>query len=284
MRKVILGQLLLTLLWFLVGLADCIGQQTSSIRVTVTDEQGAVVAGTEVGLVEAPNLIGRAATNGIAVLENVPAGTYQVRTVHKGFREEVIAGVVVVEGKTTVLTVKMRQAPPAKSDFTVTQELPEPQRYYSDHLAEIAQPLLCAQTGSGRGEWYRFIWVPTFYRPIFLRIDIGPDGTATLLSYVWRGPGGYEWGKTTRSLRKLTLGEESDLFATLADVGFWALPSQVENPRTVVVDGTEWLIEGVKDGKCHVVTRDSSPLTDVVATQFLKNVANLDPYSDAVMK
>jgi hypothetical protein len=82
----------------------------------------------------------------------------------------------------------------------------------------------------------------------------------------------------------LTPDEEIDLFATPADFGFWGLPAQVENPGTVVVDGTEWLIEGVKDGKCHAVTRNSSPLTDVVATQFLKSVAKLNPYSNATTR
>jgi hypothetical protein len=126
--------------------------------------------------------------------------------------------------------------------------------------------------------------VPTFYRPIFFKVDLNEDGAVTLLAYIWSGPGGYEWGKVARSFRKLTPDEEIDLFATPADFGFWGLPAQVENPGTVVVDGTEWLIEGVKDGKCHAVTRNSSPLTDVVATQFLKSVAKLNPYSNATTR
>jgi len=77
--------------------------------------------------------------------------------------------------------------------------------------------------------------------------------------------------------------EEIDLFATLVDIGFWALPAQVDNTDTIVLDGTDWLIEGVKGvkgGKCHVVSRYSSPLTDVVSAQFLTNIAKLKPYSD----
>lgn len=284
MRNVMLGQLVAIVFLFLVGSTPGVAQQASSIRVTVTDEQGTVVAGTEVLLVEAPNVVGHTAANGIAVLENVSAGTYHVKTVHKGFRDEMVAGVVVVEGRRTDLTVKLREVPPSESDFTVRQELPDAGKNYSDHLAEIGQPPLCAQTGSDGAEWYRFVWAPTFFRPIFLRVDIGPDGTATRLSYTWSGSGGYEWGKPARKLRKLTFEEQTDLFATLADIGFWGLPAQVDNPRTVVVDGTEWLIEGVKDGKCHVVTRYSSPLTDLVAKQFLQNVAKLNPYSDKAQK
>jgi len=77
----------------------------------------------------------------------------------------------------------------------------------------------------------------------------------------------------------MTSEEELDLFETLADIGFWTLPSEVERPpNEVVLDGTEWSIEGVKDGKCHVVTRYSSPRTELFQTQFLAKVAKLKPY------
>jgi len=123
------------------------------------------------------------------------------------------------------------------------------------------------------------MWVPTFKHPVFLRVDVDSDEVANLLTIVWSGDGGYEWGKPLKTQRKLTQEEQSDLFETLADLGFWTLPSQVERPPTIIVlDGTEWLIEGVRDGKCHVVTRYSSPLTDLFKTQFLAGVAKLQPY------
>lgn len=121
--------------------------------------------------------------------------------------------------------------------------------------------------------------VPTFEHPVFLRVDVNSDGIATLITVVWSGDGGYEWGKSLKTERKLTSMEQGDLFAVMADIGFWTLPSAVEeSPHVIVLDGTEWFIEGVKGGKCHVVTRYSSPLTRLFQDQFLANVAKVPPY------
>jgi hypothetical protein len=259
-------------------LVPCAGQQSSSIRVTVIDGRSALASKAEVRILELPGLVGTPIPNGIFLFSGVPSGVYQISAKHPGFRDKVVAGVAVIEGKTTELTIEMEEAPPQSSDYPVQQELFDP-HLYSKPLTEIGQPLLCPGSVSDQTERYRFIWVPTFYRPIFLRIDIGPDGTATLLSYVWSGAGGYEWGKPARRLRKLTADEQTELFATLADIGFWSLPARVEDPpNLVVLDGTEWLIEGVRDGRCHVVTRYSTPLTELFENQFLAKVAKLKPY------
>lgn len=259
-------------------LAPCAGQQSSSIRVTVVDDRGAMVARAEVRVLELPALIGIPSPNSSVLFNGVPPGTYQISAKHWGFTDKVVAGVVVDDKKTTELTVKLEQALPKASAFKFHQELLDA-HLYSEPLTTLGQPLLCAESSSGGAEWYRFMWVPTFEHPVFLRVDIGPDGTGTLLSYIWNGHGGYEWGKAVRNLRKLTSQEEWDLFATLADIGFWGLPAQVENPpNEIVLDGTEWFIEGVRDGKCHVVTRYSSPLTELFEEQFLARVTKISPY------
>ncbi len=277
LRQAILDALAMVCLSVTIVAASA-AQQSSSIRVTVVDYQGAVVAQAEVRLLELPAVIGIPSPNGNVSFKGVPSGTYHVSAKRWGFRDKVVAGVVVDDGKTTELTIKLEQAPPKASDFKVHQELLDA-HLYSKPLTDIGQPLLCPEPASEPTESYRFIWVPTFEHPVLLRVDIAVDGTATLLSYVWSGQGGYEWGKPVRKIRKLTLEEESDLFASLADIGFWGLPAQVEDPpNEIVLDGTEWLIEGVRDGKCHVVTRYSSPLTELFEEQFLAKVAKITPY------
>jgi Carboxypeptidase regulatory-like domain len=263
----------------LAVLTPCAGQQNSSIRVTVIDDRGAAVLGAEVRILGLPTLVGTPAPNGTVSFKGVPPGTYQISTKYRGFRDKVVAGVVVVEGKPIELAIKLEPAPPKASDYRIHQELLDAAHFYSKLLTDIEQPLLCSESISDSTERYRFLWVPTFEHPILLRIDIDPDGTATLLSYIWKGQGGYEWGKSERNRRKLTSEEEMDLFGTLADIGFWSLPAQVENPpNLIVLDGTEWFIEGVRDGGCHVVSRYSSPLTELFEQQFLARVAKLSPY------
>jgi hypothetical protein len=254
----------------------CAAQQTSSIHVNVVDGQGAVVSEAEVRVMSLP--IGLPAPDGSVLFKNVAPGTYQISATARGFRDETVSDVVVVVGKTTELTIELKQAPPKASDFRIHETL-EDVHLYSKTLTDIGQPLLCSQPIPTDKEWYRFMWMPTFDHPAFLRVDIDSEGTGILLTQVWSGAGGYEWGKSAKHARKLTSDEESDLFLTLADIGFWTLPSQVEYPpNELVLDGTDWLIEGVKDGKCHIVTRYSTPLTDFFEEQFLVRVAKLKPY------
>ena len=257
----------------------CSGQETSfSIRVNVIDHQGAAIQRAEVHVVSLPALLGLPAPNGTVSFKDVPAGTYQITAKYPGFRDKTVTDVVVIEGKTTELDIELEAAPPKASDFRIYETLRDPQSY-AKPLKEIGQPLLCSEPVPEHTEWYRFMWAPTFFDPVFLRVDIGPDGAATLLIHKWTKHENYEWGKSVKSVRKLTSDEEGDLFETLADMGFWTLPSEFERPPNVtMLDGTEWFIEAVKDGKCHVVLRYASPLSEVFQIQFLAKVAKLKPY------
>lgn len=269
----------LSLLWFVGFSVSCLSQQSSSLRVTVVNSQGHSIFMAEVHI-EGLDRMGLPSPDGTVLFKDVPPGSYSVSVVRSGFRDTAVAGVTVTAGKTTELTVKMEQAPPKASDYKIYETLPS-RHLYAKELAEISQPLLCPDTVSGGREWYRFLWVPTFSPPVFLRIDIEPDGTAELLTYTWEGQGGYDWGKPEKKVRKLSWEEEGDLFYSLADIGFWSLPAKVDLPPDVVVlDGTHWLLEGVKGGKCHVVIRDSTPLNGLVARLFLGGIAKLKPYSD----
>ena len=260
------------------GSVPSVAQQSSSIRVTVVNGHGTAVPAAQVHVVSLPDLIGLPSPNGTFLFKSVAPGTYQISATYPGFKDETVSDVVAVEGKITDVNITLEEGPPKASDYRIHQTLQDEQ-LYSKPLSDIGQPLLCSQPIGADKEWYRFMWVPTFGHPTFLRVDIEADGRATLLTHVWSGAGGYEWGKSLKNTRKLTSEEQSDLFETLADVGFWTLPSEIERPPTVIVlDGTDWLIEGVKDGKCHVVTRYSSPLTNLFKTQFLAGVAKLKPY------
>jgi hypothetical protein len=171
-----------------------------------------------------------------------------------------------------------QQAPPKASDFRIHETLLNSD-LYSRHLKDLGQPVFCHEPIPEQAEWYRFLWVPTFEHPVLLRLDLDSGGIANLVTVLWSGQGGYEWGKPLRTERRLSSDEQYDLFAAMADIGFWTLPSQIEGPPNIIhLDGTQWLIEAVKDGKCHVVTRYSSPLTELFQREFLAKVAKVRPY------
>ena len=161
------------------------------------NSQGTSLSFAEVHIVGVDR-VGLPAPNGTVLFKDIPPGSYSVIATRPWFRDKVVAGVVLAGGKTTELTILMEQAPPKASDYKISGTLASP-RFYSGALSEINQPLLCPDSVSEGKEWYRFLWVPTFSQPVFLRIDIGPDGSAVLLTYEWPGQGGYDWGKPERA-------------------------------------------------------------------------------------
>jgi len=263
----------------LIGFAlGCSAQQNSLLRVIVIDSHGTSIPMAEVHIVGFHRL-GIPTPDGAVLFKEVPPGFYSLSVARPGFRDKVVTGVAVGEAKMAELTVTMESAPPKASDYKISEVFVSPQ-LYAKALTGISQPLLCTGELSQEKERYRFLWVPTFSQPVFFRIDVEADGTAQLLTYQWKGQGGYEWGIADKRSRKLTPEEEGELFYALADIGFWSLPATVSLPPDVIVlDGTEWFLEGVKDGKCHVVTRYSSPLNSFVASEFLGLIAKVKPYS-----
>lgn len=103
-------------------------------------------------------------------------------------------------------------------------------------------------------ETYRFLWLRTFHHPISVRLDVHEDGTGILITKSASGAGGYAPGKLTEDrTRVLTRGEVSAFIAKAVAVHFWSLPSYDSDRGGC--DGSEWVIEGAKNGKYHIVGR-----------------------------
>lgn len=255
----------------------CAGQQTGSLQITVIDESGAAIPKADVRVDDLPIYSGVAGPYGVVEISGLSLGTHRLSAKHSGFRDAELSGVVVVGGRRNDVTIKMVQTPPNPSDVQAYETF-DPD-LYSKAFDEMKEPQLCQQGLSEHMHGYRFLWVPTFDHPVFMRVDIEADGTAILRVETWSGKGGYGWGKVQAgTTRKLSWDEQADLFATLADIGFWTLPSRIKDPYHIFLDGTEWLIEGVRDGRCHVVIRYGSPLTEIFSQYFLGNVAKVKPY------
>jgi hypothetical protein len=80
------------------------------------------------------------------------------------------------------------------------------------------------------------------------------DGTGILTTKVANGAGGFKPGHLVENTSRPLTREQIDAFlVTTKKVGFWLLPSH-ENDEPGA-DGSEWIVEGVKEGKYHVVGR-----------------------------
>jgi hypothetical protein len=127
--------------------------------------------------------------------------------------------------------------------------------WYSKHLKAFEEPSLLQKSKGSSAQSYRFVWLRTFHHPIILRVDVRADGSAELTTKVSNGAGGYEPGKLIENTsRPLTQRQTETFVATIQRLQFWDLPTH-ETPETVGCDGSQWIIEGIKDGKYHVVGR-----------------------------
>lgn len=125
--------------------------------------------------------------------------------------------------------------------------------WYSTHLKALSEPSLLQLASKPSCESYRFVWLRTFHHPVVVRLDIRADGIGELTTKVSNGAGGYKPGQIIQNLSRPLTREQTNMFlARLGKDKFWELPSYENSGGN---DGSQWIIEGVKDGKYHVVDR-----------------------------
>jgi hypothetical protein len=148
-------------------------------------------------------------------------------------------------------------------------------QWYSHQLRALHEPSLYSQASNHTKESYRFLWLRSFNHPIAVRLDLKADGTGTLTFKTANGAGGYPPGILIEN-RSLTLTQEkiAPFLSKLQELNYWALPNPV-NDQTGT-DGSQWIVEGVKDGHYHIVDR-WTPRTGTPARELgllLLNMAN----------
>jgi hypothetical protein len=137
--------------------------------------------------------------------------------------------------------------------------------WYSVQLDALQEPSLYQMAKAPNAESYRFLWLRSFNHPIAVRLDPKPDGTSVLTTKVASGAGGFRPGVLSENSSRLLTGEQTKMFLSkVTELGFWNAPNPVQDQRGT--DGSQWIIEGVKDSHYHVVDRWSP--TNGVARQL----------------
>ena len=111
-------------------------------------------------------------------------------------------------------------------------------------------------------EIYRITFIPTFSNPIKIRVEKHKN-EYFLIAKRLSGQGGFDAGKLkTEKRRRLRPQEWNRLLDLLKGAGFWGLPPLEKEPEpnekgevTICLDGSEWVIEGVRNGQYHAVNR-----------------------------
>jgi len=137
--------------------------------------------------------------------------------------------------------------------------------WYSAQLRALEEPSLFELASNPLSHSYRFLWLRTFNHPIAIRVDIKPDGTGTLMIKMASGAGGYAPGTLIENTSQALDETQIRSFLALVDrVNFWTVPNPVDDQAGT--DGSQWIIEGLKSGKYHVVDRwtpESGPAYDL---------------------
>jgi hypothetical protein len=124
--------------------------------------------------------------------------------------------------------------------------------WYAKHLQAMHEQSLLSYPES-QTESYRFLWLRTFHRPVAVRVWHSEEGSFLNVKQL-SGAGGYEAGKLiTNQTRQLT-NAEWDGFVSLLDRScYWQLPAK--NDDEMGKDGAQWILEGTRQGRYHVVDR-----------------------------
>ncbi|MBW8039610.1 MAG: hypothetical protein FVQ85_06380 [Planctomycetes bacterium] len=137
-------------------------------------------------------------------------------------------------------------------DFTVSR--------FTKYLKALKEPSIYKQRDISNKKVFRFTWLRTFHEPVSIRLEIKPDGSGIIFAKKIYSGGGFEVGRINKNKKKKIAKEKTDEFLKLIkEKNFWDIPSIKDS---MVIDGAQWMIEGLYDQKYHLVDR-WSPKTGV---------------------
>lgn len=124
--------------------------------------------------------------------------------------------------------------------------------WYSSQLEAMNElPLAALQS---EDESYRFLWLRTFHKPVAIHVWRAGERHFIIVKRL-NGRGGYDPGRFDLYWSHSLSEDEWEAFMLhLEHSQYWLMPT--ENDR-ILNDGAEWIMEGYREGRYHVVDRQS---------------------------
>jgi len=130
-------------------------------------------------------------------------------------------------------------------------------RWYASELRQLREPsLLEGKNRRGYSE-YRFLLIPSFSPSLVIRLVVNPDGTGTLVAKLRTNMRGQDENAPREQILAFSSEQVNDFFNLLHEADFWSLPTAKSGYG---FDGEEWLLEGKRNDKYHVVDRWSGAM------------------------
>lgn len=125
--------------------------------------------------------------------------------------------------------------------------------WYSKNLIAFNEPSLYELSSDTNIICYRFVCLRTFDNPFLIRILQNKDGTGLLYFKRSSGAGGYEPGELIEE-KTIVISKENmnKLLNKIENEHYWKLDNK---DRSMGCDGSQWIIEGIKNGNYHLVDR-----------------------------
>ena len=125
--------------------------------------------------------------------------------------------------------------------------------WYSKHLHSLKEPILYKRINL-KDEIYRYTNLGTWDNPYSIRVE-KKDSMVIIIKKRTNGQGGYKSGRLIENKSKyISLNKWNRLTKEIESVDFWNIQTHKDN---YIDDGTQWILEGVKEGEYHFVARNS---------------------------
>jgi hypothetical protein len=138
--------------------------------------------------------------------------------------------------------------------FLAGTSLTDREGWYGRQLRAAGERPLC-QSPEQPHVVYRLTWIPSFHPSVIVLIErtsVGYQLRAKTLS----GAGGYDPGHLARDTMSSLTDTDLETFARLlAAARFWQLPTTPLPNGMMGLDGAQWMLEGLSDGRYHIVDR-----------------------------
>jgi hypothetical protein len=136
---------------------------------------------------------------------------------------------------------------------------------YSEHLRAFQEPSLWELSRTDpHAEEYRFLWLRSFHHPVAIRFVLSENGSSRIIARITCAKGKDAPGRICRySTFRPIKARTQEWLAAFENAHFWDEPTLLTPPAAAVqVDGAQWIFEGVRNGKYHVVDRFSPDTSD----------------------